>query len=559
MTKTRNLADLGGGFIQAGTGAVQRTVESKLQDVVSVKDFGAVGDGVTDDTAAIQAAIDSAGTVVMPAGIYRITSALIVDPAVNRNVCIKGLVKCGTYPYTAQAGGPSAWSQVIIKYDGPISATSAVIAASPEAIGVEPSATFANTITTFGIYDVILDANSKAAYGLYTVRVQNLEVDRIFAYGATIAGVSLNGTYSGSVRSVRCERNPGRGFELGAADDRYGWTAQDKVNALYIYDLRAASNSSSSTFRESDPQLIKENCGVYFGPHRSCHIYGIVSENNFGANIVFEPTSYSNTVNGVYTELGCKYMPSGPGSDAVSLGYATQQIGLVFVGTTGALNCAVTDGVLASDAVRIVGTEPSSGRPESAFELRNISLATGGIKSDWANYRLVNCASELESITGTSPAGSLSLNGSLRFGSSSEALDTFTSGSWTPQLLGATVSGTGWAYSIQQGRYVRIGNCVIATGKIVLTAKSTDATGNIRVSDLPFSIPNNNGLHSTMSVEAFANLATSVVGIGGYTILGSNQVNLNKLTTAATTPAALTLADLTDTTNLTFSIVYFVA
>jgi hypothetical protein len=57
MTKTRDLADLGGGFLQAGTDAVQRTVESKLQDVVSVKDFGAVGDGA-DDTAAIQAALD---------------------------------------------------------------------------------------------------------------------------------------------------------------------------------------------------------------------------------------------------------------------------------------------------------------------------------------------------------------------------------------------------------------------------------------------------------------------------------------------------------------------
>ena len=48
MTKTRDLADLGGGFIQAGSGAVQRTVESKLQDAVSVKNFGAVGDGVTE-------------------------------------------------------------------------------------------------------------------------------------------------------------------------------------------------------------------------------------------------------------------------------------------------------------------------------------------------------------------------------------------------------------------------------------------------------------------------------------------------------------------------------
>jgi hypothetical protein len=44
-------------FTQSGTGAIQRTVDSKLKETVSVKDFGAVGDGTTDDTAAVIAAM----------------------------------------------------------------------------------------------------------------------------------------------------------------------------------------------------------------------------------------------------------------------------------------------------------------------------------------------------------------------------------------------------------------------------------------------------------------------------------------------------------------------
>jgi hypothetical protein len=50
-------------FTPSGSGAVSRTVQSKAREIVSVTDFGATLDGTTDDTSAVQAAIDS-----LPAG-----------------------------------------------------------------------------------------------------------------------------------------------------------------------------------------------------------------------------------------------------------------------------------------------------------------------------------------------------------------------------------------------------------------------------------------------------------------------------------------------------------
>ena len=64
-------------YTPAGTGAVATTVQTKLRESVSVKDFGAVGNGVADDTASIQVAINNGTAFTFTSGTYKITSDLM--------------------------------------------------------------------------------------------------------------------------------------------------------------------------------------------------------------------------------------------------------------------------------------------------------------------------------------------------------------------------------------------------------------------------------------------------------------------------------------------------
>jgi hypothetical protein len=141
------------GYLPAGTGAVATTVQTKLRESVSVKDFGAVGDGVTDDTAAIQAAINATqaaggGVIFVPLGAYKISSTLTItgNGVVLQGAAFNSFHDTGspTYPVRFNwVGGASPMISIVT--------TSATLPVT-SGCGLINLALFGNSLATVGVY-----------------------------------------------------------------------------------------------------------------------------------------------------------------------------------------------------------------------------------------------------------------------------------------------------------------------------------------------------------------------------------------------------------------------
>ena len=125
-------------------------------------------------------------------------------------------------------------------------------------------------------------------------------------------------------------------------------------------------------------------------------------------------------------------------------------------------------------------------------------------------------ASGVTSITNNTAAGSASgalvlsaggayLNGGVRFGSGSTTLNYYEEGTFTPTLAGSTTAGT-HTYSLQAGRYTRIGNRVFFQIDLALSAYDGTAAGSARIRGLPFTSANNTGTRYALSFGLFANI-----------------------------------------------------
>lgn len=150
------LADLSASSALTSGSITPRTLAARFGERANVKDFGAKGDGIADDTVAINAAIGSlaSGHVQFPPGTYKITSTLIVGNGSTTQASTRWgikLVGTGAPPLPAEmfAGFPSSGGTKLLWAGG---AANMISIAGP--------------LNGWGISDMYLDGAGTAIYGV---------------------------------------------------------------------------------------------------------------------------------------------------------------------------------------------------------------------------------------------------------------------------------------------------------------------------------------------------------------------------------------------------------
>lgn len=212
-------------YTQGGTGSVNRTVETKLQEFVSVKDFGAVGDGVTDDAAAFNAALAASSTVIVPQGQYRIESTVTVGTAQRLlGVGLPKLIAPATITVVHLSGSNSELRNFEFECDGannvaPTNTNSvAVKIAHPNSIPANPLSSW--TVIADGIVD-------------------NLRINRFYY------AVQMDVTFEWALSNITASR-----YQYGLALNRikfntYGTGGGKVINNIHMTNMRFVGTLTS--------------------------------------------------------------------------------------------------------------------------------------------------------------------------------------------------------------------------------------------------------------------------------------------------------------------------
>jgi hypothetical protein len=384
--------NINGNVLATGT-TTARNLATRFADVVNVKDFGAVCDGVADDTAAIQAAIDvQKGPVFLPNGIYLVSSEIVIKDGT-------GII--GENPFWKRRTGYvyTGDKNTVIKYVGAGGTNSCVIRASKKAVGVEGTnfGATGDDLINIQLINFHIDSNALAEYGCYIYRAGNCGnvIDRITCEKSKKANHVHLGCYAAKFGVFGAYQGEDHGVICGV--DIFSWNSVEATNFAYSAHFLTANNGTSNTYPADDVSC----SGGRFSVGRGSNIV-ITSEGNIGRACILSQYNSASFAGGS-TDYVLEYLEGngdGPyidyrdGMDAIRL-----RCGFIHPGN---------GTTLLPQNIKIEGKNnsgvvtPNSG-PSTSSEWLVIDGAVGDlsgtgfdINSNTFKYNVINCT---ESIT----------------------------------------------------------------------------------------------------------------------------------------------------------------
>lgn len=404
-------------FLQSGTGAVTRYVQDKLRDTVSVKDFGAKGDGVTDDTAAIVAANAAAtGRIVLfPAGTYKFTGSIT--------------------PGSTSSGQKAIWI-------GEGWQTKLQAADSTSKILI----TNACSIKDMGVW------GSVATPGAYVG-----------------TGIQIGNT--DFVGQVEIENVRVRYFQVGMRMAAALWTTIQKCTIEYHQigvDFNAGTSALYSTtvwFNECNIANCDRNgVAATYVPHTNLSI--TFRDGSIQNNSIVSPATYPQFACGDVYGLSIDGIYFENGNAAVNMDLSSAN-GVVVK------NCFVQGGT--------IGIKATSAILKNALITANyFSALTGSYSVEASGAINVHVYGNQWSLFPVSTTNSLSGTNVTDGDAYRFALRYKTEGTFSPTIQGSTTAGAN-TYSTQTGYYNQIGNVVYFRGRISMSVKDAAMAGNVQI------------------------------------------------------------------------------
>jgi hypothetical protein len=474
----------------AGLGAVATTVQTKLRETVSVKDFGAVGDGVTDNTAVFQLLLDKyiAGEI---SGIYIPAGDYYFAPS-SGNVCLQFLadpVDFQVNPTQLIVYGDGNKSQIIIDNTG----ADNIWLSGPSGSGLTDYVDniifrdfkiTSKTISGVSRYSTM--TNFGRAFNLARMRrcrFDNLTFYAVLPFFQKNSGETSSALYIQQIDIVGCDSVGHQGAFIDTQGPCYSVNILNNNIEAGNGGIKLGSSSAQSSYKVTiDSNTIQSNGGAF-----------CCMRLNWGLSLQI-------------TNNYCESNRTAPGNASVQ----------VFFNNNADASSLILDGnFFAQRASDLDGV----GGPYAHVrldEVQSSQLVRGNTFVGGNGYQLSatspgNIVSESEIFI---PQGSIHSEGAILIGSvgSAQTLNMST-GTWTPVVADAASGGSTGTYTlIGAATFTRVNNLVTVTASLQnVNTSGMTASNELFIRGLPFTSTSGN-----RSVGAV--LLDSVTYTGAYAV-----------------------------------------